>query len=117
MSDDKSCKIADFGFAAKPAATSKGYLSDGVGTPRYVAPEVITFPRHHGLPVDIWSMGVIVYILICGYPPFYHEDDKKLFKIICKGKYSFDPSDWSDVTDDCKDFIGKMLIVDPRNRW
>jgi len=117
MTDDKSCKIADFGFAAKPSTQPKGVLTDGVGTPGYVAPEIISSRNGHGLPCDIWSMGTIVYILICGYPPFYHEDDKKLFSIICKGKYSYDKDDWAGISNLCKDFINKMLVVDVNKRW
>merc|ERR1719253_348679 len=94
----QSAKIADFGFAAKPAEKKGGCLTDGVGTPGYVAPEIIVLPRKHGLPCDIWSFGVIVYILICGYPPFYHENDAKLFKLITRGKFQFDPEDWAGVS-------------------
>ncbi len=65
----------------------------------YVAPEIIVLPRHHGLSCDIWSFGVIVYILICGYPPFYHENDAKLFMIITIRKFTHDESDWEDVSD------------------
>lgn len=115
--DNEGCKLADFGFAAKPSSKPNGVLTDGVGTPGYVAPEIILQPRHHGLPCDIWSLGVIVYILICGYPPFYHEDDKKLFRLITKGQYAFDPAEWEGVSDLCKDFINKMLVVDPKKRF
>ena len=63
----------------------------------YLLPSALLSTLFHiwqGLPCDIWSLGVIVYILICGYPPFYHDDDRKLFKIIQKGKYQYDKDDW-----------------------
>jgi serine/threonine protein kinase len=60
---------------------------------------------------------VTAYVLICGYPPFYHADESTLFKLISNGTFSFDPKYWSGVSGECKDFIKKMLVVDVKARW
>lgn len=83
---------------------------------RYVAPEIIT-KQKYGAAVDIWSMGVIFYILLCGYPPFLADTRAALFRCIIKGKYKFHEDAWGVVSDQAKDFISKMLIVDPTERW
>ena len=90
VSDDADVKIADFGFAAY----SKGDdLKEQCGTPGYVAPEILA-RKPYGKAVDMWSVGVITYILLGGYPPFHHENQKELFKIIQKGHFEFHKEYW-----------------------
>lgn len=112
--DDASIKLADFGFA-KTVTTDHSGLVTTCGTPGYVAPEILE-GASYGKPVDIWSIGVITYILLCGYPPFHDESQPVLFKKIRKGKYYFDSPYWDNVSTDAKEFISKMLIVDPKDR-
>ncbi len=112
--DDTAIKLADLGFA-KILKDNNEKMMTPCGTPGYVAPEVIS-GKAYGLPCDIWSLGVIFYILLCGYPPFDAEDQAVLFKQIKAADYKFDPADWSVVSDAAKDLIRKMLLVDPNAR-
>jgi len=113
-SDDANIKIADFGFAKRVNFGEQG-LSTACGTPGYVAPEILQ-ARPYGKGVDIWSVGIITYILLCGYPPFHHDNHNMLFKMIKKGDYEFDSPYWDEVSDDAKDLIRRMLVVNPDNR-
>ncbi|CAM9494363.1 unnamed protein product [Pylaiella littoralis] len=110
--DDAALKLADFGFA-RPVGEDG--LSTQCGTPGYVAPEILK-GEIYGKPVDIWSIGVITYILLGGYPPFHDDNQAKLYQKIKKGKVSFHPQYWSTVSDEAKDLIKKMLTVDKEKR-
>jgi calcium/calmodulin-dependent protein kinase I len=110
--DDSSIKIADFGFAR--VVNVKGQTT-ACGTPGYVAPEIIN-GKPYGLTVDIWSLGVIIYILLCGYPPFYNQNQAQLFKLIREGKFVFDKPYWDPISADAKGLIKAMLTVDIKQR-
>ena len=112
--DDASIKLADFGFAKRVEFNSEGLVT-ACGTPGYVAPEILE-GKSYGKTVDIWSIGVITYILLCGYPPFHDDNHNALFKKIKKGKFEFDSPYWDHVSDDAKDLILEMLVVDPEKR-
>jgi len=87
-----------------------------IGTPGYVAPEILK-GEQYGKEVDMWSTGCILYILLSGYPPFYHQNHRILFEQIKAGDYSFaDEYGWHMITDPAKELIGKMLTVDPAKR-
>lgn len=112
--DDSDLKIADFGFAKRvkdllPKETA-------CGTPGYVAPEILRGDKY-GAEVDIWSMGVICYVLLAGYPPFYDEDQKRLFKKIKEGRYHFHEDYWSNTSPEAINMIQMMLCVDQSKRW
>eukprot|EP00596_Hydrurales_sp_CCMP1899_P000699 CAMPEP_0119051102 /NCGR_PEP_ID=MMETSP1177-20130426/72828_1 /TAXON_ID=2985 /ORGANISM="Ochromonas sp, Strain CCMP1899" /LENGTH=519 /DNA_ID=CAMNT_0007030195 /DNA_START=251 /DNA_END=1810 /DNA_ORIENTATION=+ len=113
-SDDSDIKIADFGFAKRTVDLLANETA--CGTPGYVAPEILRGDKY-GTEVDIWSMGVICYVLLAGYPPFYDEDQKKLFKKIKEGKYHFHQDYWSNTSPDAMDMIRKMLCVNQKDRW
>lgn len=85
------------------------------GTPGYVAPEVLK-RQGYKEEVDLWSLGVITYILLCGYPPFFDQNNTELFKKIMSGRYQFDRPWWDNVSDKAKDFIRKLLVLDPMQR-
>jgi calcium/calmodulin-dependent protein kinase I len=85
------------------------------GTPDYIAPEILQ-RKPYGPSVDIWSAGVVVYILLGGYPPFYDDDEPKLFKKIISGVFQFDSPFWDPVSDAAKDLVTQMLTLDPRKR-
>ncbi|KAF0688083.1 Aste57867_20244 [Aphanomyces stellatus] len=110
--DDAYIKLGDFGFAKQDLNAG---LTTACGTPGYVAPEILK-GEAYGKSVDIWSIGVITFILLCGYPPFHDENQKRLFTAIKLGQYKFESPYWDEVSVDAKDFISKMLIVKPDER-
>ncbi|CAG8583015.1 6955_t:CDS:2 [Acaulospora morrowiae] len=113
-SEDSELLITDFGLS-KILKSNNDILLTACGTPGYVAPEVLT-QNGHGKPVDIWSIGVITYTLLCGYPPFYGEDQNSLFESIMSGAYEYDDYEWLDISSTAKDLIDKMLTRDPSKR-
>jgi len=116
MSDDTTIKLADFGFAKEIDPNGEGYeLQTSCGTPGYIAPEIL-MRKPYGKEVDMWSLGVIAYVLLCGYTPFNHSNQSKLFKMIKKGEYQFDAEYWEGVSDDAKSFVAGLLVVDPSGR-
>jgi serine/threonine protein kinase len=90
LDDDADLKLADFGFATEVHGNK---LTQQCGTPGYVAPEIIS-RKPYGLGVDMWSLGVICYILLGGYPPFHHDNQRELFKLIQSGKFEFHADFW-----------------------
>lgn len=112
--DDTDIKIADFGFAKYIKDLSE--RETACGTPGYVAPEILRGDKY-GAEVDVWSMGVICYVLLAGYPPFYDEDQKKLFKKIKEGRFHFHEEYWKNISKDAIDLIRQMLCVDQKKRW
>jgi len=91
-------------------------MTTACGTPGYVAPEVLK-NEPYGKAVDLWSLGVILYILLCGFPPFYHESTAALYKQIKKGEFDFPAPYWSNISDSAKDLVRKLLTVDPEKRF
>lgn len=110
--DDADVKIVDFGFAVRASDLS---ITEKVGTPAYMAPEIL-HRMPYGKPVDMWSFGVILYILLGGYPPFYDGDQKMLYKKIMKGVYQFHTEYWGNISNEAKDLIRSLLILNPYNR-
>mmetsp|Transcript_39447 Transcript_39447/g.53570 ORF Transcript_39447/g.53570 Transcript_39447/m.53570 type:complete len:512 (-) Transcript_39447:724-2259(-) len=115
VDDDMSIKLADFGLATY---CKDQKLTQNCGTPDYVAPEIIDFDATYDWKCDIWSAGIIAYILLGGYPPFQstNDDRDELFKLILEGRYVFHKTYWEDVSVEAKDLISSMLIVDPKHR-
>jgi len=112
---DSPIKITDFGLA-KYRAGKLDAMTTACGTPGYVAPEVLK-NEPYDKAVDLWSMGVILYILLCGFPPFYHESTAALYKQIKKGEYDFPDPYWTDISDAAKDLVRRLLCVDPKKRY
>uniref|UniRef100_A0A8C2EQY1 Calcium/calmodulin-dependent protein kinase 1Da n=1 Tax=Cyprinus carpio TaxID=7962 RepID=A0A8C2EQY1_CYPCA len=112
--DGSKIMISDFGLS-KMEGTGD-VMSTACGTPGYVAPEVLA-QKPYSKAVDCWSIGVIAYILLCGYPPFYDENDSKLFEQILKADYEFDAPYWDDISDSAKDFISCLMEKDPTKRY
>ena len=79
-------------------------MSTLCGTPCYIAPEIIS-NQPYNCSVDCWSIGVIIYLLLCGYPPFMEENNDKLFELIKKSDFSFPSKDWEDISVEAKDLI------------
>lgn len=112
--EDITIKIADFGFAVKSKGPSS--LTTQCGTPGYVAPEIL-LSKPYGKEVDMWSIGVIIFILLGGYPPFSDNNQSKLYKKIKTGQFEFHPDYWSSISNEAKDLIKKLLTVDPEKRF
>jgi len=112
---DAPIKVADFGLARM--ISQKDMMKTACGTPGYVAPEVLQNKGYSSGAVDIWSAGVILYILLCGFPPFYEEELPALFDQILKGRYDFPSPWWDNISESAKDLVRKMLTVDPKKRY
>ncbi|XP_063781256.1 serine/threonine-protein kinase DCLK3 [Pseudophryne corroboree] len=107
-------KLADFGlavYATEPMFTV-------CGTPTYVAPEILS-EKGYGLEVDMWATGVILYILLCGFPPFRSAErsHEELFQTIQCGEYEFTSPYWDNISDEAKDLISRLLVLNPRKRF
>lgn len=89
-------------------------LDEKLGTPYYIAPEVLNKKYNH--KCDIWSCGVITYIILSGIPPFNGANDQEIMKKVRAGKFSFSDSCWSSISDKAKDFITKLLTLDYDHR-
>jgi len=113
-SDDSPIKITDFGLA-KFRGEEKEAMHTACGTPGYVAPEVLKGEKYDKA-VDLWSLGVILYILLCGFPPFYHQNTNMLYKQIKKGEYDFPDPYWTDISESAKSLVRGLLTVDPKKR-
>ncbi|GFN81615.1 serine/threonine-protein kinase dclk1-like [Plakobranchus ocellatus] len=109
----KSLKLGDFGLATE--VNGPQYIV--CGTPTYVAPEIIA-ETGYGLEIDVWSAGVIAYILLCGFPPFSSptENQDELFDMIMKGNFKFPSPYWDDISASAKDVISRMLDIDADKR-
>lgn len=111
---DAQVKITDFGLS-KFFDEQSTLMKTPCGTPGYIAPEVLHM-RGYNQQCDVWSMGVIVYILLCGFPPFYADNDAQLFERIKRGQYEFLKPYWDPISDAAKDFVRRMLVTDPAKR-
>jgi serine/threonine protein kinase len=112
---DIGLKLADFGFAVRLSGSAG--VKQQAGTPGYVSPEVLE-RKPHSKPVDMWSMGVVLFMLLGGYPPFYEPDNntKNMYRRIMTGDYFFHPDYWAEISPEAKDLIKGLLTVDPARR-
>ncbi|KAK8672095.1 hypothetical protein V6N13_110469 [Hibiscus sabdariffa] len=110
--EDSPLQAIDFGLSIffKPGET----LSDVVGSPYYVAPEVLR--KHYGPEADVWSAGVIVYILLSGVPPFWGETEQEIFEEVLNGELDFTSDPWPNISESAKDLVKKMLVRDTKKR-
>ncbi|KAM7524335.1 hypothetical protein LguiA_014237 [Lonicera macranthoides] len=110
--EDSPLKTIDFGLSVffKPGET----FSDVVGSPYYVAPEVLR--KHYGREADMWSAGVIIYILLSGVPPFWAETEQDIFKEVLHGDLDFSSDPWPSISQSAKDLVRRMLVRDPKKR-
>eukprot|EP00835_Amoeboradix_gromovi_P003071 NODE_191_length_15469_cov_0.243071.p3 type:complete len:604 gc:universal NODE_191_length_15469_cov_0.243071:4484-6295(+) len=115
--NDKSPKskimLSDFGLSK--IFNDDQVMKTACGTPGYVAPEVLR-RKGYRKEVDMWSIGVITYILLCGYPPFYEENNAELFNQILKGRFEFDSPYWDNISNQAKNFVSRCLVVDSSRR-
>jgi len=106
-------KVIDFGLACK--FTKDQVLTTKAGTPYYVAPQVLA--GKYDQAADLWSLGVIMYVLLCGYPPFYGETDADVLAKVRLGNFSFNAADWKSVSEDAKTLIRMLLKMNPKDRY
>merc|ERR1712087_1032721 len=111
---DSDIKIIDFGLAGD---VNEGPCKTPCGTAHYAAPEVLS-SMEYDQSADMWSLGVILYTLLCGFPPFFDASNnmKNLYHLIKKGQYSFPSPFWDDISDGAKDLIRRLLLKDPKGR-
>lgn len=112
--DDAELKLIDFGLA-RYAEKENLPLHSSVGTPMYVAPEVVK--GKYDEKCDSWSLGVMMYILLCGNPPFEDDSNQRIFKKIMRGKYNKSGSVWNTLSKSAKDLISKLLAVNSSKRY
>ena len=105
-------KIVDFGLSNIFDSAYNNMLKSACGSPCYAAPEMLGGKEYLAPPVDIWSSGIVLYAMLCGYLPFEHEDNEELYKKICKGKFTLPPF----LSDNAKDLLTKILNTDPTQR-
>lgn len=111
VSEDGQAKLCDFGLADLVPVTRS------VATPLYSPPEIIQVGKCNG-KADMWSLGVCVFILLCGYPPFQPDAQHDLNFNICHATYSFRQEEgWAHVSSMARDLVAKLLVLDPENRW
>ena len=113
LDDNEDLKVSDFGLSALPEQLwNDGLLHTQCGTPAYVAPEVLRKKGYDGAKADIWSCGVILFVLLSGYLPFQAENVMKMYRKVFKAEYEFPP--W--FSTDAKQLISKLLVSDPEKR-
>ncbi|KAH9099353.1 hypothetical protein Ae201684P_018369 [Aphanomyces euteiches] len=108
--EDAELKVIDFGLSRTDSG-DQSFMTTRVGTPYY-----IVLGRHYDKSCDLWSIGVITYILLCGYPPFYGDSDPEIFASVRSGKYSYDTPEWVGVSAEAKDLIDHLLLLDASKR-
>lgn len=111
--EDAALKTTDFGLSVffRPGEV----FHDVVGSPYYVAPEVLH--KHYGPAADVWSAGVILYILLSGVPPFWAETEHQIFEQVLKGDLDFESDPWPVISESAKDLIRRMLVRNPEKRY
>ncbi|KAL3806186.1 hypothetical protein ACHAXA_011735 [Cyclostephanos tholiformis] len=112
--DDSTVKIIDLGLSRKHFSDVDRPMSSIVGTPYYIAPEVLL--RKYDKACDMWSVGVVAYTLLCGYPPFNGSNNEEVYDAVQSGRYRFHSSEWSSTSLESRDFIRNLLRMDPRRR-
>jgi calcium-dependent protein kinase len=106
-------QIIDFGLSKIMATGKLQRMKTRAGTPYYISPEVLM--GNYDVSCDMWSAGCMLYILLCGYPPFYGDDNKEILEMVQKGIFDFDGEEWDEVSSEAKDLI-KKLICKPERR-
>lgn len=112
--DDSHIRVADFGFARRVHAPN--CLTSRCGSPTFVAPEILkNIP--HDQRGDLWSVGVVIYLLLIGYPPFVKKTQAELFTQIRSCDWKFYEEDWENISPDARELIENILVSDPEQRW
>lgn len=110
MKANSAVKVVDFGLSTR-AAHGESSMKTACGTPEYVAPEVIS-KKPYTNKCDMWSVGVIMYILLCGYPPFGEENSRLLYRKIRSADIDFPPEDWHCISKEAHSLVNSLIVVD-----
>jgi calcium-dependent protein kinase len=111
--DYPTIKVIDFGLSR--CYEDGAFMQKAVGTPYYIAPEVVK--RHYGKECDVWSLGVILYVLLCGQPPFFHDSDQEIYRMLKSGKpHAYPDAEWKHISAAAKDLIDRCLRHNPHER-
>ena len=112
--DTKELIIVDFGLCNSYSNSNKDLLTSACGSPSYAAPEMLNGEKYRGPPVDIWSCGIVLYAMLCGYLPFEDEDNNNdaLYDKICEGKFEIP----NYISEKARDLLNKILTTDPKKR-
>jgi 5'-AMP-activated protein kinase catalytic alpha subunit len=110
--ETKELKIVDFGLSNVYSNSNKCLLESACGSPSYAAPEMLNGEKYRAPPVDIWSSGIVLYAMLCGYLPFEDDDNDVLYDKICKGKFTIP----NHVSEKARDLLNKILVTDPKKR-
>lgn len=111
--NDLEVALADFGLSK--IVGQQMMMQTACGTPSYVAPEVLN-ATGYGKEVDMWSIGVITYILLCGFPPFYGDTVPEIFEQIMEANFDYPEEYWGSISKEAKDFINRLLVVETADR-
>lgn len=111
--EDADLKIIDFGLSKIMNGGKLQRMKTRAGTPYYISPEVLA--GNYDFSCDMWSAGCMLYILLCGYPPFYGDDNDQILEMVKKGKFDYDGEEWDEISDGAKDLINK-LVTKPERR-
>mmetsp|Transcript_41959 Transcript_41959/g.88086 ORF Transcript_41959/g.88086 Transcript_41959/m.88086 type:complete len:409 (+) Transcript_41959:304-1530(+) len=112
--EDSPVKVIDFGLARKHDSGLEPPMTTLVGTPYYIAPEVLR--KKYDKSCDLWSVGVVAYILLCGYPPFNGANNDETHRSVLRGQYNFPSRDWKGISSNARQFIRQLLQMDPTKR-
>ena len=115
--DDKTClvKLTDFGLARRIPQDRDDMVFDPSGAPLYMAPETI-LEEPISFNVDVWSCAIVLHLILVGFPPFWDEDDHKLFQQIVRAKVHFTGSAWENISIPAQDLLRRMLVSEPCKR-
>lgn len=112
--EKNNLKVIDFGLSCNFTDNNPN-LTTKAGTPYYVAPQVLA--GKYDQQSDMWSCGVIMYVMLCGYPPFFGETDAEVLSKVRLGNFSFNAADWKNVSEDAKNLIRMLLKMNPKDRY
>ena len=115
--DHMQIKIIDFGLSRKVSSGKFSIMNTRVGSPYYVAPEVLDDNPEYTSKCDMWSIGIIAYILLCGFPPFDGNSDYEILHSISNDKLEFPSPEWDEISKEAKDFVTMLLQRDPSVRY
>lgn len=108
--DSSDLKIIDFGLSKIMNGGKLQRMKTRAGTPYYISPEVLA--GNYDLSCDLWSAGVMLYAMLCGYPPFYGEEKEDILDMVKKQVFDYDGEEWDKISADAKDLVSKLLVKD-----